>query len=401
MPEPRPHASRLQEVIRRLQDARSRAPRGSDATWPGPGDDSGSPVVEGGGTERPETGELLWRPFSPKVLERSRPFRTAPPSRDEFESHLSDFLGTRLRRAGPLFRAQGVTVRFGAITACTDVDLELNDGEIVAAVGPNGAGKTALCDALTGFASGVSGRVYFRDRDVSGLRADQRAALGLARTFARPALFDSMTVAENLMTAHHRHMRGGFFACGFGLALSKHEDRMVRARALEVLELLGIEALAAEPVAGLPDGLRRLVELGRAVASDPRLIVLDEPAAGLASSERRDLAERIGMVCDEMGIGVLVTAQDLPFVAALADFVYVLDSGAVVGKGDPGEVAADTRVQAAYLRGAASDPPIDASDPPAGASEQHPGGGGGDGISSVDGDEGSGPDRPWPPEEEA
>ena len=172
MPEPRPgESSRLQDVIRRLQEAKTRAPRGSDASMPGPVADSGGPGGDAGtATDRPETGELFWRPFNPKALERTRPFRAAPPSRDEFESHLSQFLGARAKRTGPLFRAQGVTVRYGAVAACTDVDVELNDGEIVAVIGPNGAGKTALCDALTGFGP-ATGRIYLGDRDVSGLPA--------------------------------------------------------------------------------------------------------------------------------------------------------------------------------------------------------------------------------------
>jgi branched-chain amino acid transport system ATP-binding protein len=371
MPEPRPgdSGSRLQDVIRRLQEARTRAPKGSDASLPGPVADSGAPVGDGGtATDRPETGELLWRPFNPKALERTRPFRTAPPSRDEFESHLSQFLGTRARRTGPLFRAQGVTVRYGAVAACTDVDLELNDGEIVAVIGPNGAGKTALCDALSGFGP-ATGRVYLGERDVSGLPAHQRSRLGMARMFTRPALFESMTAAENLMVAQHRRMRGGFFACGLGLALSKHQDRLARRHALELLELLGIEALADRPVAGLSLGEQRLVDLARALAADPRLAILDEPTAGLSKPERKDLAERIGMLCDEMGIAVLVTGQDFPSITNLADFVYVLDSGTVVGKGEPDDVAADTRVQAAFLRGL--EPPPDGP-PPGPAAE--PGG---------------------------
>ena len=363
MPERHPgEGSRLQEVIRRLQEARTRAPRGSDASWPGPVSDSGALLGEGGtGTDQPERGELLWRPFNPKALERTRPFRTAPPSRDEFESHLSQFLGTRTKRTGPLFRAQGVSVRHGGVAACTDVDLELNDGEIVAVIGPDGSGKTSLCDALTGFGS-ATGRIYLGERDVSGLAAHQRSRLGMARMFARPALFGSMTAAENLMVAQHRRMRGGFFACGLGLALSKHEDRLARRHALELLELLGIEALADQPVARLGRGEQRLVDLARALAADPRLAVLDEPAAGLSKPERKDLAERIGMLCDEMGIAVLVTAQDFPPITNLADFVYVLDGGTVVGQGEPDEVAADTRVQAAFLRGIQPFPP--APEPP-------------------------------------
>jgi branched-chain amino acid transport system ATP-binding protein len=364
MAEPRPgEGSRLQDVIRRLQEARTRAPRGSDATWPGPVADSGALPGDGGGgaaTESHERGELLWRPFNPKALERTRPFRTAPPSRDEFESHLSQFLGTRVKRAGPHFRAQGVTVRYGAVAACTDVDLELNDGEIVAVIGPNGAGKTALCDALSGFGPST-GRIYLGERDVSGLPAHERSRLGMARTFARPALFESMTAAENVMVAQHRRMKGGFFACGFGLALAKHDDRMARRHALEVLELLGIVALADRPVAALGPGEQRLVDLARALAADPRLAILDEPGAGLAKADRKELAERIGMVCDEMGIAVLVTGQDFPSVNYLADFVYVLDTGMVVGQGEPDDVAADTRVQAAFLRGVDAAPPPDAA----------------------------------------
>lgn len=219
----------------------------------------------------------------------------------------------------------------------------------------------------------MGGRVYFGERDVSGLPAHQRAALGMVRTFQRAALFDSMTVAENLMTARHRRMRGGFFSCGLGLALSKHEDRLARGHALEVLEFLGMDGLADHPVAGLPAGVRRLVELGRALAASPSMAVLDEPAAGLDAKERRELAERIGMACDDLGVAVLVTDQDLPFVSSLADFVYVLDSGAVVGQGEPEEVESDPRVQAAYLRAGAAPAPAAPSEPPA----------------------------PWPPEEEA
>jgi len=365
--------SRLQDVIRRLQEARTRAPRGSDASWPGPVADSGAPPGDGGTgggmvTQGPETGELFWRPFNPKALERTRPFRTAPPSRDEFESHLSQFLGTRAKRTGPLFRAQGVTVHYGAVVACNEVDLELNDGEIVGVIGPNGSGKTALCDALTGFGP-ATGRVYLGDRDVSGLPAHQRSRMGIGRMFARPALFESMTVAENLMVAQHRRMRGGFFVCGLGLSLSKHQDRVARRHALELLDHVGILNLADRPVAGLGRGEQRLVDLARALAADPRLAVLDEPASGLTKAERKDLAERIGMVCDEMGIAVLVTGQDFPAIANLADFVYVLDNGTVVGKGEPDEVAADTRVQAAFLRGIEPFPPAPPAAPPDGPPE--------------------------------
>ncbi|MGH9001202.1 MAG: ABC transporter ATP-binding protein [Acidimicrobiia bacterium] len=357
-------SGRLADVIRRLQEARNRPPRGSETPWATRTAEGGSPVLDRN-DGAPETGELLWRPFQPEGLEPVRsPYSGPPPSRADFETHLSQFLGAHPKRAGSLFRTQGVTVRFGGVTAVAGVDLECNDGEIVAVVGPNGAGKTALCDALGGFTAAESGRIYIGERDISDLPAHERAALGLGRTFAHPALFESQTVAENLMTARHRRMKGGFFSCGFGSALSKHQDRCARDHACEVLELLGIEHLLDARVATLEPSARRLVEIGRAVAAEPRFLILDEPAVGLGAKERCELSERIGMICDELGIGVLITDQDLPFVASVADFVYVLDGGAVVGTGEPAEVEADDRVQACYLRPAVEIFPDTAPWPP-------------------------------------
>jgi ABC-type branched-subunit amino acid transport system ATPase component len=185
----------------------------------------------------------------------------------------------------------------------------------------------------------------------------------MVRLFSRPALFDSMTAAENVMVAQHRRMRGGFFACGFGLALSKQDDRLAWRHAMELFELLGIEHVADRPAADLSPGEQRLVDLARGLAADPRVAILDEPGAGLPKLDRKDLAERIGIMCDEMGIGVLVTGQDFPAIANLADFVYVLDNGSVVGQGEPDDVAADTRVQAAFLRGVQPFPPAPEAPP--------------------------------------
>lgn len=345
-------SGRLQDVIRRLHEARHRPGQSAGARTVGPSAESSSPVLSSAAAATGR-GELLWKPFPVDGLERTRP--STPPSRQDFETHLSQFLGAHPKRSGTLFRVQAMTVSFGGIVACQAVDFDLNDGEIVAVVGPNGSGKTALCDAIGGYVRPDDGRVYFAERDITDLPAHRRAALGLARTFAGGELFESMTVIENLMTARHTRMRGGFFACGLRLALSRHEDRLARRHSFEIAEMLGIDHLADVPVSRLPAGARRLTEIGRAVATDPKLAILDEPAAGLDVKERRDLAERIGMVCDELGVAVVVTDQDLPFVSTLADFVYVLDGGVVVGRGEPGEVEADDRVQAAYLRPTVTD----------------------------------------------
>ena len=187
----------------------------------------------------------------------------------------------------------------------------------------------------------------------------------MARMFTRPALFESMTAAENVMVAQHRRMRGGFFACGFGLALSKHDDRLARRHALELLELLGIED-AGRPAGGRPGPGGAAA--GRSGPGPGRRPPAGHPRRARrrpGQAERKELAERIGMVCDEMGIAVLVTGQDFPAIAGLADFVYVLDTGSVVGKGEPDEVAADTRVQAAFLRGVQPFPPPEAPPRPA------------------------------------
>ena len=305
----------------------------------------------GTATDRPETGELFWRPFNPKALERTRPFRTAPPSRDEFESHLSQFLGTRTKRTGPLFRAQGVTVRYGAVAACTDVDLELNDGEIVAVIGPNGAGKTALCDALSGF-SPSTGRVYLGERDVSGLPAHERSRLGMARMFSPPG-------AVRIDDGGRERDGGPASPDARRLLLLRLRPRPVEAgrpagpaarpRAARAPRYRG----PRRPAGGRP-GPRASsgwsIWPGRWPPT-PAWPSSTSPPPACRKLDRKDLAERIGMVCDEMGIAVLVTGQDFPAIANLADFVYVLDTGAVVGQGEPDEVADDTRVQAAFLRG--------------------------------------------------
>ena len=265
-----------------------------------------------------------------------------------FERRLGDFVQQRPARA-PIFRADGITVRFGGVTACDDVSIEVNDGEIVALIGPNGAGKTTLFNAVSGFTVPQSGRVRLRGRDISALPAHGRARLGMARTFQRMHPFGTMTAVENLVTAQHLRLRSGFFACGLGLPLGRSEDRAAARRALQILEFLDIADYADRVASTLPYGIQRLIEIGRALALEPSLLLLDEPVAGMGAEETSELAVRIRRLRDDMGITVLLIEHDMPFTMTLADYVYVLDFGAVIAEGVPATVRRDPAVKAAYL----------------------------------------------------
>jgi branched-chain amino acid transport system ATP-binding protein len=265
-----------------------------------------------------------------------------------FERRLGDFLQQRPGR-GPIFRADGITVRFGGVTACDDVSIEVNDGQIVALIGPNGAGKTTLFNAVSGFTAPQSGRVRLRGRDISALPAHGRARLGMARTFQQMHPFGTMTAVENLVTAQHVRLRSGFFACGLGLPLGRSEDRAAARRARQILEFLDIADYADRVASTLPHGIQRLIEIGRALALRPSLLLLDEPVAGMGPEETSELAARIRRLRDDMGITVLLIEHDIPFTMALADYVYVLDFGAVIAEGVPAAVRNDPEVKAAYL----------------------------------------------------
>ena len=275
--------------------------------------------------------------------------RPRAPSRDRFEARLAELRSRRPHVQAPLFQTVGVTVRFGGVTACNGVDITINQGEIAALIGPNGAGKTTLFNAVSGFLAPDGGRVRFEGRDVSDLPAHERASLGMVRTFQQMQMFSSMTAVENLMTAQHLTMKAGFFSCGLGLALAKHQDTTAEARAIETLEFLGLADAAHRNVMSLPYGQQRLVELGRVLALSPKLVMLDEPTAGMDPAETEELASRVRRIRDEMGITVFLIEHDVPFVASLADHVYVLDFGVVIAHGTPDEVRADPAVKAAYL----------------------------------------------------
>ena len=250
--------------------------------------------------------------------------------------------------ADPL-RVEAVSVSFGGLRALDDVSLGVPAGGIVGLIGPNGAGKTTLFNVVTGSVNAGRGAVLLFGNDVTRWAPHKRARLGVGRTFQRLELFGSLTVRENLVVAAESHAgRGGLVSDLLALPASVETRAAAEERAAAVLAELGLEGHADAVAGELPTGLCRLVELGRALCTEPRLLLLDEPSSGLRAQESRELAAYLGQLRDR-GASILVVEHDMAFVLELCDYLYVLDFGRLLAEGTPREVRRDPAVQAAYL----------------------------------------------------
>ncbi len=250
--------------------------------------------------------------------------------------------------AGAVLEAHNVTVRFGGLTALADVSLAVPPKSIVGLVGPNGAGKTTLFGVLSGILSPTAGSVTLHGRDVTQASPEGRARAGLARTFQRTELFADLTVREHLVLAYRaRHARPKLWADLLGRRTGDHaaED----ARVDQLLGVLGLKPVAERPARALPLGTGRLVEVGRALATDPSVILLDEPSSGLDVHETEQLAGTLRRARAEQGVALVLVEHDLDLVLGLSDVVSVLDFGILIAAGTPAEVRADPRVRAAYI----------------------------------------------------
>jgi branched-chain amino acid transport system ATP-binding protein len=248
----------------------------------------------------------------------------------------------------PFLEVSGVSKRFGGVQAVSDVGFRLQQGMIKAVIGPNGAGKTTLFNMVSGFSTPDRGTIAFRGQPIHGRRPHQVAARGISRTFQNIRLFEHMSALENVMVGRHRRGRAGFVAGMLGLGWARREEAAVRARALEVMAFLGIEALAEAEATSLAYGQQRAVELARALASDPELVLLDEPAAGLNMRETRDLAGLISRIRDG-GVTVLLVEHDMSLVMGICDEVLVLSYGEKIAEADPSTVQRDPQVVKVYL----------------------------------------------------
>jgi branched-chain amino acid transport system ATP-binding protein len=242
-----------------------------------------------------------------------------------------------------LLEVDRLRVSFGGVVAVDDVSFTVDTGSLVGFIGPNGAGKTTCIEALTGYLPQATGRVVFDRHDVSGLAAHRRARLGLVRTFQAVELFDDLTVRDNLRAAANR--RTWWQSLGDLFAPRWHDDESVID---DALALLGLDDVAGELPPELPQGKRKLVGVARALACRPRLLLLDEPAAGLDTNESVELGERLRTVVDS-GVAVLLVDHDMGLVLGTCDRVVVLDFGRVIAEGPPEAVRADGAVIAAYL----------------------------------------------------
>ena len=249
----------------------------------------------------------------------------------------------------PLLEVQGVSVRFGALLAVHQVSLSVPRREIVAIIGPNGAGKTTLLNAVSGFYHPYEGRIAFEGRERTRLSPPDVAALGIARTFQNVALFKGMSVLDNIMTGRLLKMRGSFLTEALYWGPAKRQELEHRAVVERIIDFLEIQAIRKTPAGRLPYGLQKRVELARALAAEPKLLLLDEPMAGMNVEEKEDMCRFILDVNQEFGTTIALIEHDMGVVMDISDRVVVLDYGRKIADGPPAQVRSDQAVLDAYL----------------------------------------------------
>ena len=243
----------------------------------------------------------------------------------------------------------GISLSFGGIKALQDVAFQVDAGEIFAVIGPNGAGKTSLINSINGFYSPQAGRILFEDRDISHMPPYQRAKLGISRTFQNIALYTNATVLDNLMAARHIHMRTNMLAGLLFWGPAQREEIAHRQRVEEIIDFLEMESIRKSIVGTLSYGLRKRVELGRALALEPALLLLDEPMAGMNIEEKEDMARFILDIHERQGSTIMLIEHDIGLVMDISHRIAVIDFGVKIGEGTPDEISRNEAVINAYL----------------------------------------------------
>lgn len=263
------------------------------------------------------------------------------------EHHIHAMPGPALRQ--PLLDVRGLHLAFGGVQALSNVSFDVAPGELFAIIGPNGAGKSSLFNCLSGLYVPQAGSALLRGHELVGSPPLRGVANGLGRMFQNLGLFDAADVETNLMLGRHPLMRTGFLSAALWFGRARSEELAHRERVRELIELLELESATGRPVGTLPYGTRKLVELGRALAMEPAVLLMDEPVAGMNREERDRMARTIDTIRTRLGTTILLVEHDIAFVMDLADRVMVIEFGKVICVGDPATVTADPRVIDAYL----------------------------------------------------
>jgi len=250
---------------------------------------------------------------------------------------------------GPILRCEGIGLSFGSVKALSNMTFDVEKGELVSIIGPNGAGKTSVINTITGFYRPTSGKIHFKERDITGLPPHKVSRAGIARTFQNTELFAGLTVLENLLAARHIFLESSILSCALYYGLAQREDIEAREIVEDIIDLLEMEAIRKQEVGTLPYGQRKRVELGRALALEPELILLDEPTVGMNLEEKEDMVRFILDVAEEKGTTIVLVEHDMDLVMDVSDRIVVFDFGAKIAEGPPAEIKTNARVIQAYL----------------------------------------------------
>lgn len=248
-----------------------------------------------------------------------------------------------------VLQAEDITLSFGALTALNGISLELKEGELLAIIGPNGAGKTSLLNVISGFYRAQQGAIYYMDKNISRLPSHKIAEMGICRTFQNIALYTGLSVIDNIIAGRHPHIKYNFLTGMLYFPWARREEAKQRAIAEDIIDFLEMEAVRNTVVGLMAYGLRKRAELGRALALEPRVLLLDEPMAGMNLDEKEDVVRFIMDIHEFLRIPIVLIEHDMGVVMDIADRVVVLDFGIKIAEGTPDEVSNDEKVISAYL----------------------------------------------------